>query len=227
MPPSDPSNNRGEDEQAGSSYHDPDQEQEERWDRYQEYFRPDKIIELKNIGPPKECSRSPDLANELIQAYCFYSRINVKVWSNYDSVERGFYLNEGQLESCGELCIQPDQLERILALSAAQYQFWSVCLDIGTPFRTIFKVHLNVHYVNNDGPSMETELVVSYEELPDFNGPHNGLRYHIESAMERIQSSGIVPGQTGLTVSHLQDIAAAFVFRPKDEWEFHHLCIHD
>ncbi|CZT14050.1 uncharacterized protein RCC_00025 [Ramularia collo-cygni] len=187
---------------------------EDRQEEFRALFGAQDEVELQNMRAPEVCKLYPDFADELLQAYLSSTCFTVKVWANYDSVEKLLYDHEERMKSCGKLTLPPKRYKQLEDLDPAIYQFRKVRLDIGTPFRTLFMMHIGVE------PSSDArsgwELEVRYHEIDDPRKPHYILRHVVETARQNIQADGVNNGQSGLTFGNLEAIALEFRYKAKN-----------
>lgn len=178
---------------------------------------PNDDIELQRFCVPDECYLYPDFGEEILEAYLFKTCFNVKVWVNYDSIDKQLYAHEQRLQSCGVLDLTLRQRKVLRRLGPEVCQFKKLRLDVGTPFRTLFEVYIDVA---NDTPS-KWKLDVNYQEVPEQNSPHQILEHAVKAACSNIQEDGIpYSDQIGLTYEDLKAIALEFRVKPKNGGEY-------
>lgn len=101
---------------------------------------------LHHIEIPQECEDYPALAEEIMDAYLHYTKFSVKVWINYDTASRRFYIDQ-RAKDCGNLVLQPkeeESLARFFNTQTGQLQFDRVRFEVGTPFKTLCYLDLRV-----------------------------------------------------------------------------------
>lgn len=135
--------------------------------------------------------------------------VTAKVWSNYDSVTEEFFWQPlNRLNDCGKLYLTPNQRRNLNSLNPELFQMMKVRLDVGTPFRTLFRV-----FLSSQANEMRTgyELEVNAREVADPNQPHRHLRDLVKKAMPIIGEDGLPqPNQRGLKLQDLDEIAKEF-----------------
>lgn len=188
-------------------------------DQRQQVYRgayEDEEIEIQKFGLPDACNDFPELVDEILQAYVSYPTVTAKVWTNYDSYEKQFFLDHARTQDCGKIYLSSQELRRLKKLDPNVYQFRRVRLEIGTPFRTLVHVSLVSKYL---GSGLGWVLVVDGIAMDDCHSPHMLLNHQVFEAMKHIKEDGLGKGQTGLNFRDLQAIAMEFLFKPKDEGE--------
>lgn len=180
---------------------------------------PDDDVELQKFCIPEECYLYPDFGEEILEAYLFKTCFNVKVWINYDSIDKQLYAHEPRLQSCGVLDLSLRQRKVLRRLGPEVCQFKKLRLDVGTPFRTLFEVYIVVQ--KSRDTHSKWELDVNYQEVPDPGSPHKMLEHTVKAACSNIQEDGVPdPCQIGLTYDDLKAIALEFRVKPKNDGEY-------
>lgn len=173
-------------------------------------------IDLKNFTLPAECTQYPGHADEILEAYLERTRLAVKIWINFDAAEEVFF--EGaRAEQCGRLQLPEKQLQWLLGLDRDRYNFNHVRLDIGTPFRTLVRFLLDVHY-DDQGAYLELKA-----KMPKLRPPRelDTLRDFLETRVQMVNGAGV---NRSLDMGDLVELAKLFRrYRHGDEddgeWE--------
>lgn len=190
----------------------------ERKTKFRDLFK-DGEVELQKLQTPALCAMIPKYADEVLQAYLTHTRFVIKIWANYDSVKKQFYLRPAQLADCGKMDLFPSHYARLEKLNPRIYQLKKVCLNIGTPFRNLFTLKIDCVRSENSRSGWRLRAA-GCEEVPDGNAPHYILADGVEKAWKKIKKDGITGRQHGLTFSDLEEIALEFRYEPKDQGEF-------
>lgn len=188
-----------------------------REEMYRDEFA-DIELELQDMELPPQYYNFPDFKDEILRAFLFHTRFIVKVWANYDSVEQQFYDHAERLKSCGKLDLSPKRYKHFENLDGEVFQFHKMRLDIGTPFRTLFNMLIDVEESRTSLSGWK--LDVSFREVPDVRSPHYILESLLESASRSVMEDGVRKGQTGLMFSELEDIAKEFRYEARNIGEF-------
>lgn len=173
-------------------------------------------VELKNLAPPPVCNRYPEHANEILEAYLEQTTFTVNIWTNFDAAEQVFF--EGaRATDCGKLQLPKKKLEWLLGLDRDRYELDHVRLDIGTPFRTLARIFLHVHY-DDEGAFLEVKGTMVTQNPP--RGLH-ALRDFLKTCIRRIEEAG---SNRSLDADDLVGIASLFrrhryVDEDDGEWE--------
>lgn len=176
-----------------------------------------KTVELKDFAPPPECAQYPEHANEILDAYLEQTTFTVKIWTNFDAAEEVFF--EGaRAAGCGDLQLPKKKLEWLLGLDRDRYDLDHVRLDIGTPFRTLAKIFLHVHYYEDGGASLEVIGKMVKQCRPRRL---DALRNFLEACIRKIEE---VESNRSLDVDDLVGIASLFrrhryIDEDDGEWE--------
>ncbi|KAF2173959.1 hypothetical protein M409DRAFT_48862 [Zasmidium cellare ATCC 36951] len=179
--------------------------------QYYEALWANNEIELKDLAQPKLHSQYPQFSDEILLAYFTHTTIITKVWSNYDSPERQFFWHpRNRFNDCGKLHLTPNQRRRLNTLDLETLQMLHVRFDIGTPFRTLFKVHLRS--VKNESSAVYRLDSEGYWEN-DPHAPHGDLEEVIKEGVKNSREDGLPEGQVGLRLKDLDEIAKDFVLR--------------
>jgi hypothetical protein len=100
-------------------------------------------VELKNLATPPQCAEYPAQAEDIRAAYLDYTTFTVKVWTNFDPVQEVFF--EGaRAADCGKPQVPKARLEDLLKLDTNVFNFPNIRLEIGTPFRSLAIIRLNL-----------------------------------------------------------------------------------
>lgn len=173
-------------------------------------------VELKDFAPPPQCAQYPDQRTDILEAYLDHATFTVKIWVNFDAAENVFF--EGpRAEACGKLQIPQAKLDYLLSLDPKEINFRNVSLDIGTPFRTLAKIWMNVREKNGDA-----QLVADGDMVEQH--PPRALITLLEFLAGRVRRLNRAGFSDNLGMQDL--IAIARMFRrqheyddDEDEWE--------
>lgn len=160
------------------------------------------VVELKDFTEPKECAQYPEHANEILGAYLSQTTFTVKIWTNFDAAEQVFF--EGaRAADCGKLQVPQKKLEWLLGLDKDDYDLDHIRLDIGTPFRTLANIFLDVHY-DDDGAYLEVRAAWKKSRPPLVLG---SLRDFLDACIDFIKG---VNSDRSLDMDDLVKIATLF-----------------
>ncbi|KAK4498286.1 hypothetical protein PRZ48_010944 [Zasmidium cellare] len=166
-------------------------------------------IDLKDLTLPNLYHQYPQLADEMLTAYFYHITVNVKIWSNYDSPTGQFFFYPfNRLADCGKIYLTPKQRRRLDALGP--FQLMNVRFEIGTPFRTLFRVLVSTRLNEN----LEAcGLDARGFQVEDPHQPHDALRELVKGAVGNIRADGLAEGVVGLGLKDLDEIAKDFVLK--------------
>ncbi|KAK5138030.1 hypothetical protein LTR08_005827 [Meristemomyces frigidus] len=114
-------------------------------------------LPIEHIARPPECELyGPFFANEIQSAYLRCSTFVFKVWANYDACEKRFY-TDVRYKDCGKLVLTPKSRGYLESVMADKALFRNVRFDIGTPFRVLARVTIEIRPTTLDGgPKIDT-----------------------------------------------------------------------
>lgn len=184
----------------------PAQRQEFYKSRYAKRVEP-----LAHIAPPEECTEWPDLREEILDAYLRYTTFSVRVWTNYDTATKKFYVDARQ-QDCGRLVLKPSEVQWLNGVNPeGSVQFNRILLEIGTPFSNLCSVKLAAAASKTDG--LVDVTVRAWR--PDIDHPR--AVDFVTNMCSRLYEGGvgIADWQTGMLVSDIENIAAYFCRRPQ------------
>lgn len=188
----------------------------ERHDIYRTIYE-GQTMALSEVGVPEECQLLPELKDEILKACLSHVTVVAKVWTNYDSAKKAFYLDEGRTKDCGKMYLSPKERQRLERLDPDVFRFSNVRLDIGTPFRNLAFINLLCEY---KGPILGWKIAFGDSEMvDDVNSPHETLVHLVIRAMENISEDSANARWSGLTFEYLEIIAREFMFKPRDRGE--------
>jgi hypothetical protein len=192
-----------------------DQAATRRLDMLQSLFA-SQDVELKHFAPPPQCAQQPDLAEDILETFLDHATFTVKIWVNFDAAERVFF-GGNRAEACGKLQIPKKKLQSLLELDSRHYNFSHVRLEIGTPFRTLAEIVLNVR--EQDGETLVKANGKMYRQHPPIQLPI--LADYLTTCVKKINNARL---NTNLNMDDLGIIASIFRRRHddddyEDEWE--------
>jgi hypothetical protein len=173
-------------------------------------------VELKNFATPPQCAQYPAQSQDILEAYLDRSIFTVKTWINFDPVEEVFF--EGaRAADCGKLQIPQAKLDYLLGLDPREFNFLHIHFEIGTPFRTLAIIRLNIRE-KGDIAYLEAKgnMVKQYPPRP-----LPLLQSYFAQFIKQLNKQDI---DRNLDMQDLVDIAQCFRREPKhdqraDEWE--------
>lgn len=176
----------------------------------------DQVIELKQFALPPQCAQHPDYAEEILGAFLDHATFTAQVWINFDAAEEVFF--EGaRAADCGKLQIPKAMLNHLNDLDTDIYNFRRICLDVGTPFRTLAKTWFLVQD-QGDKAALEIrgKMVTQHPPL------RTSTLYNF--LVSRIQALHDVGSDQNLDLGDLNNIAKSFRRQredddEEDEWE--------
>lgn len=165
-------------------------------------------VQLKDFEPPPECFQCPDQqsSDAIFSAYIAHTVFHVKVWINFDARENVFF--EGARSAgCGKLQLPEGLYETLAEAVPAYFSYQHVCFEIGTPFRTLALVDLNIED-GADGATLQvdSELVRGHDEKV-------GLEKYIQHCCRWIKHNGprgLAHDIAGLRFQDLEAFASLF-----------------
>lgn len=95
---------------------------------------------IQDLSRPQLCEVYPEFSNEICKAYLRFNTFTAKVWVNYDSACKQFFLDKRALD-CGKLVFNASDTKRIALMRSANIEVNRVTLDVGTAFMTLGKSH--------------------------------------------------------------------------------------
>lgn len=175
---------------------------EDRDELYDQAFKLD--LPIEEIALPLQCTTFPDFSDEILAAYLKYTTFVFKVWINYDAAARQFY-TDGRAQSCGNAIITPKARTHLREIGAGKVHFANVRFDIGTPFRPIGNVTVEIRPTKLDvGPAIDTFLA-------DTSGrQHCAVIDFLDELCEHIRESDPTDGKEGLALTDVAKLARLF-----------------
>ncbi|EME81038.1 uncharacterized protein MYCFIDRAFT_176381 [Pseudocercospora fijiensis CIRAD86] len=189
------------------------------------------VIPLKDLNPPPPCHQYPPIAEEIFEGYLRHATFVARVWINYDAVTQKFFLEPDRLAGCGEMRLSGEK-RRYLESYGDALEFGSVCFEIGTPFRVLARMCIDVirqEMEDSDGESVEgpmERLDVGASLLDPITGKNTILNggllklwvVKIRDMLRRMQP-GAQQGQSGLRLQDLDNIARWLMYHPHTQDE--------
>ena len=119
-----------------------DMDYEGRQQFYKDLFSRN-VEPLAHIAPPDECSLHPQFKDEILAAYFRYTTFTVKVWVNYDTATKKFYIDR-RAQDCGKVRLTKKDIAHLEKLDQTNelLELSRIRLEIGTPFSDFCKVTL-------------------------------------------------------------------------------------
>jgi hypothetical protein len=180
---------------------------EERQHLYKQYYGKN-VEPLTHILAPDECSAYPELADEIFTAYLRYTTFAVKVWINYDALQKRFFNHDDQrFQDCGQLQLTRSQRQSLESLRGGAFEIRKVKFEIGTPFAHFctIKVQSSTSTDPQRGPALKA-LVKS-----DGADEHPIVTSFVEDMAETLEGLYLADvGQTGFRFVDLVELATYF-----------------
>ncbi|KXT17810.1 hypothetical protein AC579_5342 [Pseudocercospora musae] len=107
------------------------------------------VIQLKHLRPPAPCQQYPSMAEEIFEGYLRHATFVARVWINYDSVSQKFFLDPDRLAGCGKVRLGREK-RRYLESVGDGLEFSSIRFEIGSPFRVLARINVDVIYQDTD-----------------------------------------------------------------------------
>lgn len=159
-----------------------------------------KEVQLKDVAYPAEAYERPDLQEQIMAAYLKHTTFTVKVWANFDAAEEKFFDKGQRLQDCGSLRLPADSANM---LKSSEVTFHHIRFDIGTAFRTLVKLNLDLQYEDEDGGTPYVAVSGKYKS----HGDVRAFRDFIQWAVNSIRETSI---QKAMTYQDLNRFAALF-----------------
>lgn len=163
----------------------------------------DSTVSLKTFAPPAQCAHFPEHQDQILESFLDNAIFTVQIWTNFDAAEETFFEGARAAE-CGKLQLPKKKLDWLLERDQRILSFHHVRLDIGTPFRTLVHIFLDVRYDQNDQAYLEVRATMAKRRPPRRMGT---LREFIQTCIRRISEVG---SDRSLDIRDLVDIATLF-----------------
>ncbi|KAK5124382.1 hypothetical protein LTR85_001599 [Meristemomyces frigidus] len=183
--------------------------QEDRDEYYQSIFA--HVIPFEDIEQPDLCLLYPAYAEEIIDAYLQHMTFAFKVWINYDgAADKSF--TDDRIQDCGEIRIPPKARKSLKEIGADKAQFRNVRFDIGTAFRPLAQLTIEVRPSKlKVGPYIDTFLA---DVATDRR--HYELHSYLNALCDDIKDKDLTDGEDGFMLADVERLAGRFLFMPNE-----------
>lgn len=161
-------------------------------------------VQLKDFEPPSECYQYLDQTADIFSKYLYYTVFHVKVWISFDANENVFF-DGARSAACGKLQLPERVYKSLASVDPTFLKLQQVCLEIGTPFRTLAVVDLAVVEDGPDGATVRAECEMAREHADKHR-----LNKYIQYCCRWIEHIGLVHGVDGIALEDLADFASLF-----------------
>lgn len=100
-------------------------------------------VPIEAIRCPLLLQEYPHFAEEITTAYLFHTTFTFEVWINYDTAVGKLYTDK-RADDCGKIILTRAAMRCLGRAELDGIELPRVRLDIGTPFKPLFEIHLNI-----------------------------------------------------------------------------------
>ncbi|EMC95668.1 hypothetical protein BAUCODRAFT_34433 [Baudoinia panamericana UAMH 10762] len=185
---------------------------DERQDKYWECFHELDAVPIEKLAIPDLCHEYPPFGDEIFAAYLRYTTFSCKTWVNYDATACMFYVDEQRLKTCGKLRISAIAMQHLLETNLDRAPLPTVRFDVGTPFRSLAYLTLEVRMTPN-GPAIDPYVHIL---TGNNNGKHDAFFQHLDTKTKQLQEGkfNALDGKEGFVLADLQRLVAWLVAKP-------------